>query len=315
MGNILPNTKVTWSVRKCKRHLIKLKRWFPWAISIFWIISGMLNQVSRLTNALLRFCLFFSIGGGFRPVRELADRMNVIIQEYYDSGDVDETNRCLKELNVPHFFHEFVYELIDFCLEKNKERFVDRSRRFSSIRFVSFRSSRAQQLTIDLLEKLTKSAVITYDQLKTGMFRIFDDIEDIHLDVPNVYEQLQVLLKQLEEKKILNQDITSNAPVKGRKRVTSEGDNHKQEKSTNWSQCKVFFCLLMDRSIDRSSCSFVLAANFSHRPTPKSSFYKDEQLKLPHWPSLICLLSHMASHFQRRTFFFLSFSWYRNIEE
>lgn len=72
--------------------------------------------------------------------------------------------------------------------------------------------------------------MITYDQLKTGMFRLFDDIEDIHLDVPNVYEQLQILLKQLEEKKILNHDITSNAPVKGRKRLTSEGENHKQEK-------------------------------------------------------------------------------------
>lgn len=50
--------------------------------------------------------------------------MNVIIREYYDSGDSDETIRCLKELNVPHFFHEFVYELIDFCLEKNTERYV-----------------------------------------------------------------------------------------------------------------------------------------------------------------------------------------------
>jgi programmed cell death protein 4 len=59
---------------------------------------------------------------GFRPVRELADRMNVIIHEYYDSGEVAEAIRCLKELNVPHFFHEFVYELMDFCLEKNTER-------------------------------------------------------------------------------------------------------------------------------------------------------------------------------------------------
>jgi len=72
--------------------------------------------------------------------------------------------------------------------------------------------------------------VITYDQLKTGMFRLFDDIEDIQLDVPNVYEQLQTLLKQLEEKKILNHDITLNAPQKGRKRITSEGENTKQEK-------------------------------------------------------------------------------------
>ena len=72
--------------------------------------------------------------------------------------------------------------------------------------------------------------MITYDQLKTGMLRLFDDIEDIQLDVPNVYDQLQTLLKQLGDKKILNQDITSNAPQKGRKRITSEGENTKQEK-------------------------------------------------------------------------------------
>ncbi len=72
--------------------------------------------------------------------------------------------------------------------------------------------------------------MITYDQLKTGMLRLFDDIEDIQLDVPNVYDQLQILLRQLGEKRILNQDITSNAPQKGRKRITSEGENNKQEK-------------------------------------------------------------------------------------
>jgi len=91
-------------------------------------------------------------------------------------------------------------------------------------------TSSAQQLTVDLLETLTKSAVITYDQLKTGMLRLFDDIEDIQLDVPNVYEQLQSLLKKLGEKKILNHDITSNVPEKGRKRITSEGETNKQEK-------------------------------------------------------------------------------------
>ena len=72
--------------------------------------------------------------------------------------------------------------------------------------------------------------MITYDQLKTGMLRLFDDIEDIQLDVPNVYEQLQGLLQQLGDKKILNQDITSNAPQKGRKRITSEGESQKPEK-------------------------------------------------------------------------------------
>jgi HPt (histidine-containing phosphotransfer) domain-containing protein len=72
--------------------------------------------------------------------------------------------------------------------------------------------------------------VIPYDQLKTGMLRLFDDIDDIQLDVPNVYEQLQTLIKQLEDKKILNHDITSNIPQKGRKRVSSGDEINKQEK-------------------------------------------------------------------------------------
>jgi hypothetical protein len=86
---------------------------------------GMLNQVYKKL-IIINKKIFFKILGGFRPVRELSDRMNIIIQEYYDSGDVDETIRCLKELNVPHFLHEFVYELVDFCLEKNTERLVYR---------------------------------------------------------------------------------------------------------------------------------------------------------------------------------------------
>ena len=80
----------------------------------------MLNRVWWTSDVRWRFDVLFL--GGFRPVRELADQMHIIIQEYYDSGDAAEANRCLKELNVPHFFHEFVYELMDFCLEKNTDR-------------------------------------------------------------------------------------------------------------------------------------------------------------------------------------------------
>ena len=57
-------------------------------------------------------------------VRELADKIKLIIREYYDSGDINETIHCLKELNIPHFLHEFIYELIDFCFDKNTKRLV-----------------------------------------------------------------------------------------------------------------------------------------------------------------------------------------------
>ncbi len=92
----------------------------------FYFLNNVWGARSSMFKKLLKAIkklLFFV--GGFRPVRELADKMNLIIHEYYDSGDADETIRCLKELNVPHFFHEFVYELMDFCLEKNTERLVN----------------------------------------------------------------------------------------------------------------------------------------------------------------------------------------------
>lgn len=49
--------------------------------------------------------------GGFLAVQELTDKINELIQEYHDSADADEAVRCLKELNVPHFHHEFVFEV------------------------------------------------------------------------------------------------------------------------------------------------------------------------------------------------------------
>lgn len=54
--------------------------------------------------------------GGFLAVQELTDKINEIIQEYHDSADCNEAIRCLKELNVPHFHHEFVFEVFDDSL-------------------------------------------------------------------------------------------------------------------------------------------------------------------------------------------------------
>jgi len=56
--------------------------------------------------------------GGFLAVKELTDKINELIQEYHDSGDMDEAIRCLKDLNVPHFHHEFIFEVFFFVVER-----------------------------------------------------------------------------------------------------------------------------------------------------------------------------------------------------
>lgn len=142
--------------------------------------------------------------GGFLAVKELTDKINELIQEYYDSGDAEEAIRCLKDLNVPHFHHEFVYEILDFTLQKGTENAIN--------------------LTVDLLERLCKTVIITYDQLKIGFTRIFDLLPDISLDVPNANNLIETILNQSHSKGFVNEAIMDLAPNRSRKRFVSEGD-------------------------------------------------------------------------------------------
>ncbi len=53
----------------------------------------------------------WGIGGGLRPVKTLIRQMNLLLEEYLSSGDIQEATRCLVALEVPHFHHELVYEV------------------------------------------------------------------------------------------------------------------------------------------------------------------------------------------------------------
>lgn len=51
------------------------------------------------------------------PLKTTIEHINYLLKEYFSSGDKDEAERCLKELGVPHFHHEVVYELILLTLQ------------------------------------------------------------------------------------------------------------------------------------------------------------------------------------------------------
>lgn len=46
--------------------------------------------------------------------------MNLLLKEYLTSGDAMEAERCLRELEVPHFHHELVYEVSNMPLAFDK---------------------------------------------------------------------------------------------------------------------------------------------------------------------------------------------------
>ena len=53
----------------------------------------------------------WGVGGGLRPVKYLIKQIVLLLKEYLCSGDIGEASRCLRELEVPHFHHELVYEV------------------------------------------------------------------------------------------------------------------------------------------------------------------------------------------------------------
>lgn len=64
-----------------------------------------------MKHGLVRLDNVWGVGGGLRPVKYLIRQMNLLLQEYLSSGDLQEATRCLQDLEVPHFHHELVYEV------------------------------------------------------------------------------------------------------------------------------------------------------------------------------------------------------------
>lgn len=55
--------------------------------------------------------------GPLRPVKTITQQMTLLLKEFLLSRDIEEAQRCLRELEVPHYHHELVYEAIVMSLE------------------------------------------------------------------------------------------------------------------------------------------------------------------------------------------------------
>ncbi|XP_012934644.1 programmed cell death protein 4 [Aplysia californica] len=174
------------------------------AISKADILLNQKHGIVRLDN-------IWGTGGGIRPVKSLIKRMVMLLQEYLSSGDIAEATRCLKDLEVPHFHHELVYEAINMVFEKSTDR--------------------AAEMMVKLLKSLSNAIIVTQDQLNQGFQRIFDNIADICLDVPNAYSILDKFATLCHKEKIIDDALLQKVPQRGRKRFVSEGDGGKVKNS------------------------------------------------------------------------------------
>lgn len=172
------------------------------------------DTLLSMKHGLVRLHNVWGVGGALRPVKALTRQMSLLLQEFLSSGDTEEASRCLRELEVPHFHHELVYEAIVMALEAN--------------------STIKEEVLCNLLKSFSDAVIITLDQMERGFLRVFDDLPDISMDVPLAYIILDRFVERCHTLGFLTENVLKKMPPRGRKRFVSEGDqqffkNHRVE--------------------------------------------------------------------------------------
>uniref|UniRef100_A0A1E1XBB3 Programmed cell death protein 4 n=1 Tax=Amblyomma aureolatum TaxID=187763 RepID=A0A1E1XBB3_9ACAR len=162
------------------------------------------STLLSMKHGLVRLDNVWGMGGGMRPVKYLVKKIQMLLKEYLCSGDVNEAIRCLRDLEVPHFHHELVYEAVVMLIEDMGDM--------------------AMELMCKLLRTLDESVIVTPEQMKRGFDRVFQDMPDICIDVPPAYTVLEKFIGKCSGVGFLSPDIARAMPTRGRKRFVSEGD-------------------------------------------------------------------------------------------
>ncbi|KAM9315240.1 programmed cell death protein 4a [Pholidichthys leucotaenia] len=161
------------------------------------VLLTMKREMVRLDNV-------WGVGGGQRPVKHLIKEMNLLLKEYLVSGDVSEAEHCLRDLEVPHFHHELVYEAIVMVLESTGDT--------------------AGHMMMKLLQSFWKTGLITVDQMNRGFQRVYDELPEINLDVPHAHSIMEPFVDLCYQESVITKQLRDACPCRGRKRFVSEGD-------------------------------------------------------------------------------------------
>jgi hypothetical protein len=96
-------------------------------------------------------------------VLEIRASLVSMLQEFGNSHDVAELERCLRALAVPHYHHEFVRQALLLVVE----------------------APRQQAAVLDMLDRLSAEGLISTDQMLKGYNRVADGLDDLCLDNPS----------------------------------------------------------------------------------------------------------------------------------
>jgi len=140
--------------------------------------------------------------GDGRPVEELKEKMDQLLQEYLLSRELDEAARCVKELDAAHFHHELVKRGVFAAMERDgKDCAVDPE------------SLENIDAMLALFSFLVSNVIISENQVAKGVSRLHKLLPDISLDVPTAPLLLEAFEKMATEKGCLSPTNGSSSGV------------------------------------------------------------------------------------------------------
>eukprot|EP01025_Chloroclados_australasicus_P016432 TRINITY_DN1825_c0_g1_i1.p1 TRINITY_DN1825_c0_g1~~TRINITY_DN1825_c0_g1_i1.p1 ORF type:complete len:701 (-),score=132.04 TRINITY_DN1825_c0_g1_i1:372-2474(-) len=138
-----------------------------------------------------RLARCWGAGAGMN-IDETKEKMKIALKEYLvASQDVEEVQRCLHELGVPFFHHEFVKQAVTMALEQQEH----------------------QKLVIQLLKQLSDMGVLSPQQLVQGYSRVSANMEDLALDIPNAPEQYAQFVEESKAIGLLGEEVEENVKL------------------------------------------------------------------------------------------------------
>lgn len=162
------------------------------------------NALLKMPHGLVRLDNVWGAGGAMRPVQSLVKQIQLILSEYVVSADKDEAQRCVRELEVPHFHHEIVYEALVMAIEDMHDSAID--------------------AIVKLLKFFDNTGSVTPQQMQRGFERVYSEMSDIVIDVPAAYSVLERIVDKCHKESFLAEKVVMDMPLRGRKRFVSEGD-------------------------------------------------------------------------------------------
>ena len=124
--------------------------------------------------------------GAKHSVEELKEAVGMLVNEYFESGDLSEAVRCVQELEAPHFNHEVVKRVVYRAVELANEK-----------------GEAAMRTGLQLLKALMDIGALEHRQLTKGMLRAADGLKDLSLDVPDAPKRLLTLADWLTFEKLV----------------------------------------------------------------------------------------------------------------